>query len=96
MEKFTFKLPQDKCDIDTVNTTVDDEACDFMILSYACHSSIWSQYDCHPPPLEEDKECPLTPVMWHAFLEQRLSPTEPYWIDFPLYHANLRSREDFR
>ena len=83
VEKFTFKLLQDKLEEDTVNTMVNDETCDFMILSYACHSSLWTPHDClrHPPPLEEDTECPLTPVMWDAFLKQRLSPTEPYWID---------------
>lgn len=83
VEKFSFKLLQDKLNVDSVNTIVNDEACDFMILSYACHSSWWSPHDClrHPSPLEEDKECPLTPAMWDAFLKQRLSPTEPYWVD---------------
>ncbi len=83
VEKFTFKLLQDEFDVDAVNDTVNDEACDFMILSYACHSSQWAPHSClnHPTPIEEDKECPLTPVMWDAFLKQRLLPTEPYWVD---------------
>ena len=83
VKKFNFKLLQDKCGVDTVDPMINDEACDFMILSYACHSPWWSPHDClrHPAPREEDKECPLTPVMWHAYLEQRLSRNEPYWVD---------------
>lgn len=83
VEKFTFRLLQDKLDVDSVYATVNDKTCDFTILSYACHSSFWNPHDClrHLPPLGEDKECPLIPIMWGAFLKQRLSPTEPYWID---------------
>lgn len=83
VEKFTFKLLQDKLNVDTVNTRFNHEAREFMILSYACHSSWWTPHDClkYPSPMEEDKECPLTPVMWDAFLKQRLSPAEPYWVD---------------
>lgn len=83
VEKFTSKLLQDKLDVDTVKPTVNDETCDFMVLSYACHSSRWTPHHClrHPPPLEEDKESPLTPVTWDAFLKQRLSNAEPYWVD---------------
>ena len=82
VENFIFRLLQDNLDVG-IDSAVDEEACDFMILSYACHSSWWTPHDClkHPSPLEEDKECPLTPVMWNAFLKQRLSPTEPYWVD---------------
>ena len=83
VEKFTFRLLQDNLDVGTIDSAVNEETCDFMILSYACHSSWWTPHNClrSPSPLEEDTDCPLTPVMWNAFLKQRLSPTEPYWID---------------
>ena len=97
VEKFTFKLLQDESDVDAVNNTVNDEACDFMILSYACHSSWWAPHSClrHPSSIEEDKECPLTPVMWDAFLKQRLLPTEPYWVDSLCITQSLGHEKSF-
>lgn len=97
VEKFTCKLLQDKLGVDTVKPTVNDETCDFMVLSYACHSSRWTPHHClrHPPPLKEDKECPLTPVTWDAFLKQRLSNTEPYSVDTLCITQTLGHEESF-
>lgn len=97
VEKFNFKLLQDKQDVDTVSTGINDEACDFMILSYACHSPWWTPHACliHPSTLAEVKECPLTPVMWHAFLQQRLSSTEPYWVDSICITQDLGHEKSF-
>ena len=42
VEKFTFRLLQDNLNVDTIDSTVNEEMCDFMILSYASHSSWWT------------------------------------------------------
>lgn len=81
VEKFTFKLPQAQLDVGTVSATIDDEACAFMILSYACQFLF--RESTRPPrtPVASRRRHPLTPAMWNAFLKPRLSPTEPYRID---------------
>ena len=97
VERFNFKLLHDYANVDYVNMTIDSEACDFMILSYACHFPWWTPHEClkHVTPREENKECPLTPVMWNAFLKQRLLSHEPYSVDSLCFTQSLGHEKTF-
>lgn len=52
----------------------------FIILSYTWHNSEWTPHTSLGCP-SNDTQLPLTPVMWSAFLSQRLSPSEGFWCD---------------
>ncbi|KAI9727405.1 MAG: hypothetical protein M1834_008411 [Cirrosporium novae-zelandiae] len=73
IDQFTFRLLYDCANC------LEEPPQSFIILSYSWHSSAWSQHPCLQTSNLD--ACPLTLLMWNAFLAQRDNINEPFWID---------------
>ena len=77
VESFVFKLLLDR----GASLTAIDDAQSFAILSYSCNSSEWRPHFAIAGTTAVPAGQPLTPIMWHALLGQRLDEREPMWVD---------------